>query len=332
MIKTLALAAALTRPSPKIFLTLLLSLTSLAGSEAYGRTPDSTLREKDVVAGEKILARLREFEQAQQQQAAALERRQKTRRKISGELFVQAAAMRPSDLKTDLTTALFLYDEAFRESVIPDSGAALDCEGELREVYARLCRENRAGSRSLYLEAKARLHTRWAGATINDYRGAGDGATVALLEEMRSERQNDVRFAGLAVKALKSLEGEVYDHSTLAEFEEQRRLSRVPFERLSADVSNMLERVDAVLLSLPRGRLFYPLYHARNAYADGLFWWRKTDKGRGMAVDVNSLNEPAGAKSYGLDPDTLSYTVAISWRKAIRHTREALRLVELNQS
>jgi hypothetical protein len=242
-------------------------------------------------------------------------------------LFVAAASLSSSDLKTDLTTALFLYDEAFREE-FSSRRASIDCEAELRETYAQLCRENRGGTLSLYLQAKARLHARFAEATINNYRGVKDGATNAALEEMRRERLNDVRLAERAVKALKSLEGEVYDYTSLAEFEEHRRLSNVPFERFSEDVSEMLRRVDPVLLSLPRSPLFYTLYHARNLYADGLFRWRTTYRQTKMVVDVNSFNEPDEMKSRDLAPEASNYTVAINWRKAINHTREAARLIE----
>jgi hypothetical protein len=332
MIKTLVPAASPLRPSPKTFLivVVIISLLCLAGTDARAASSsDLGLRKKDIKRGERILAALRALDQSQQE-AAAGQRQRKPARKISDELFVAAASLGPGDLKTDLTTALFLYDEAFREE-FNSRRASTNCEDELRETYARLCRESRGGTLSLYLEAKAGLHARFAEATINAYRGIKDGATNSALEEMRRERLNDVRLAERAVKALKSLEGEVYGYASLAEFEEHRKLSNVPFEKFSEDVSEMLRRVDPVLLSLPRSPLFYTLYHARNLYADGLYWWRKTYRQSRMVVDVNSFTEPDEMKSHGPAPDLSNYTVAINWRKAINHTREAARLIEALQ-
>ncbi|HEX8922327.1 MAG TPA: hypothetical protein VF766_12705, partial [Pyrinomonadaceae bacterium] len=208
------------------------------------------------------------------------------------------------------------------------TSAPFDCESELREVYARLCRETKSGGLADFLRSKARLHLKWAEAAINDYRGVKDVATLATLAEMRRERRQDVKLAEQAVTALKSLESEVYDYASLAEFEEHRRLAGVSFERLSADVSEMLRRVDSVLVSLPRSPLFYPLYHARNAYVDGLFWWQKTCRQNQMVVSVNSFTEPDEMKSSNLDANAVNYTVVLNWRKAIRHTREAASMIE----
>jgi hypothetical protein len=328
MIKTLVPASSPLRPSPKTFLIVIaLSFLCLAGLDARAASSsDPALREKDIKRGERILATLRALDQSQPE-AVAGQRQRRSARKISDELFVAAAGLDSSDLKTDLATALFLYDEAFSEE-FNSRRTSIDCEAELRETYARLCRENQGGTLSLYLQAKARLHARFAAATINDYRGIKDDATNSALEEMRRERSNDLRLAERAVKALKSLEGEVYAYKSLADFEEHRRLSNVSFERFSEDVSEMLRRVDPVLLSLPRSPLFYTLYHARNLYADGLFWWRKTYRRTKLVVDVNSFNEPDEMKSRDPAPEASNYTVAISWRKAINHTREAARLIE----
>jgi hypothetical protein len=328
MIKNLALAlAASLRPSPKTYLIALLSFLCLAGLEAQGHSSsDLALREKDVKKGESIIAQLLALENAPSDSAHS-PNQSKRFEKVSASLFVRVAALHASDLKTDLTTAVFLYDEAAREPV-DAKGASLDCESELREVYARLCRETKTGTLADFLRAKARLHLTWAEATINDYRGIKDAATLAALEEMRRERRNDMRLAAEAIKALKSLESEVKDYSSLAEFEEHRRLALVSFEQLSADVFEMQRRVDSILASLPRSQLFYPLYHARNAYVDGLFWWQKTYRQKQMVVSVNSFAEPDEMKSSNLDADAVNYAVVINWRKAIRHTREAASMIE----
>lgn len=328
MIKNLALAlVASLRPSPKTCLAAFLALSSLAGFDAHAETSsDHALREKDVKSAESIVARLRVLEQAQPTVAGS-GRQPITVEKISDSLFVRVAALRSSNLKTDLATTLFLYDEAAR--VAPDSfDARLDCESELREVYARICRETKRGTLADFLRAKARLHIKWAEATIDDYRGIKDAAILATLEEMRSERRQDLRLAEQAITALRSLEAKVNNYSSLAEFEEHRRLANVSFEQLSTDVSEMRRRVDNVLLSLPRSPLFYPLYHARNAYVDGLFRWQKTYRQSQWVVQVNSFTEPDEMKSSNLPADAVNYAVVINWRKAIRHTHEAVRMIE----
>jgi hypothetical protein len=327
LIKSLALAmAASLRPSPKTYLIIFLALSFLSGVNAYGGSSDFSLREKDVDRAESIVGKLRRLEQSRTE-SADLRSQRKLFEKMYPGLFIQVAELRAGDLKTDLTTAIFLDEEAWRE-MFESNSAEPDCKDELREVYAKLCVENQGGTVANFLRAKARLHTRWAEALINDYHGIKDAATTATLAEMRRERRNDLVLAKQAVTALKSLEKKVCDYSSLAEFEEHQRLARVPFERLSEDVAGMLQSVDRVLLSLPRSPLFYSLYHARNSYVDGLFWWQKTYRRSQLVVDVNSFNEPDETHVSKLDANVVNYTAAINWRKAIKHTREAVNMIE----
>lgn len=318
--------AASLRSSPKIFLITFLALPFLSGFNVYGVSPDLALREKDVAKAESIVLKLRWLEQSRTN-SADLQSQRKLIGKMYLGLFIQVAELRAGDLKTDLTTAIFLYEEAWREQ-FEANRPEHDCKGEMREVYARLCLENKNGMVSDFLRAKARLHTRWAEALINDYRGIKDAATTATLAEMRSERRNDLRLAEQAVTALKSLEKKVYDYSSLAEFEEHKALARVPFKQLCEDVSGMLQSIDRILLSLPRSQLFYSLYHARNSYVDGLFWWQKTYRRSKLVVDVNSFDDADKIQISNPDANVLNYTAVINWRKAIKHTREAVNIIE----
>jgi hypothetical protein len=325
MIKTLALAlAASLRPAPKISLIILLALFSLAGTNALADSSARPLRAKDVKKAERIIVKLRALGQARVD-AAANRNNRKSSEKIPGSLFIEVAELHASDLKTDLTTAIFLYEEAFGQQ---GERVAIECQDELREVYANLCREHSTGTLADFLLAKARLHILWAEASIGEHLGQSDAATIATLAEMRRERSLDLKLAESAVNSLKSLEKDVYGYSSLAEFEEQRALARVPFERLAEDVSVVLSLVDRVLLSLPRSQLFYPLYHARNAYANGLFWWQKIQRQQSLVVNVNSFKEPDQLKSSRLDPLEVNYTIVINWRNAIRHTRAAINAIE----
>jgi hypothetical protein len=329
IIKTLARALAVSfQHAPKTSLIALLALSSLASFDARAKSLDQALREKDVKRAERLIASLRALEQPRGESNTS-GKSQKHFEKIPDSLFVEAANLRASHLKTDLTTAIFLYEEAYDGRQETDA-AVPDCEGELREVYARLCRENETVTLKDFLKAKARLHIAWAEATIRDYRGIKDSHTTATLEEMRGERLTDLRLAESAVIALKSLEKEVYVYSSLSEFEEQRRLARVPFEQLSEKASIALRRVNRVLLSLPRSALFYSLYHARNAYSNGLFWWQKTQSQSKLVVNVNSFTEPEEKGTFNFDASAVSYTIAIYWRKAVLHTREAEQITMLS--
>jgi hypothetical protein len=328
LIKNLApTAAACLRHAPTMFLLAFLALSSFASFEVYANAPTPTLREKDIATGESIIAKLRRLEQLTKESAKS-EKHRKFAAKMYPGLFVEVADLRESDLKTDLTTAVFLYDEVL-QSQIDSNNTAPDCEDEPREVYAKLCAENKDGTLPSFLMAKARLHTRWAEAVIDYHRGRGDVSTMATLELISTERHNDLTLARQAVEALQVLEKNVCNYSTLAEFEEGRTLARVPFERLDAEASKVLQSVDRILLSLPRSPLFYALYRARNSYANGIFWWQKTHRRGKLIVSANAFTEPDDLKSYKLDVGVVNYTVVINWRNAIRHTREAANLIEV---
>jgi hypothetical protein len=307
-----------------------LTLSSVAGSDAYAKSPAPTLTEKDVARAESIIAKLRGMERLTVEGADS-EKRRKLVEKIYPGLFIQVAELRASDLKTDLTTAVFLYEEALRGQSGSNS-ISLDCKDEPRALYAKLCVENQAGNLPDFLRAKARLHTNWAEGLVNYHRGIVDSATASVLEEIREERRNDLMLAGQALAALNSLEKKIYNYSSLADFEEHRKLASQPFEQFFEDAAEALQSIDRILLSLPRGPLFYPLYHARNSYTDGLFWWQKTYRRSQLVVNVNAFHEPDEMKSSRLDAGAANYAVVINWRNAIRHTREAASMIEALQT
>jgi hypothetical protein len=307
-----------------------LTLSSLAGFDAYGKSPAPTLTEKDVARAESIIAKLRVMQRLTGESADS-EKSRKLVEKIYPGLFIQVAELRASDLKTDLTTAVFLYEEALHGQADSNS-IRLDCKDEPRAVYAKLCVENQTGNLPDFLRAKARLHTNWAEALVNHHRGIIDSATTSALEEIREERRNDLTLAGQALASLNSLETKVCAYTSLADFEEHRKLATVPFEQLFEDASEALQSIDRILLSLPRSPLFYPLYHARNSYTNGLFWWQKTYRRSQLVVNVNAFHEPDEIKSSRLDADAANYTVVINWRNAIRHTREAANMIEALQT
>lgn len=311
-----------------LFLPLLLT-SSLLALGALPNAPSSSLKEKEVKKGEELIAKLRLLEEVTTK-SPDLKTYRALMNKLSPKLFIKAAELAESDLKTDLTTAIFLYDEALQRYDEPERAETI-CRDEARAVYRKLCANEPEMTVHELLWAKARLHTSWATAIVNYNRGVKDDATIAFLQEMQAERANDLEFGEQAAKKLQALEQEVCAYISLGEFEAHGSLARVPFDQLSQDVANALPVVDRILRSLPRGPLFYALYHARNSYLDGLFWWRKTYRQKEMVVSVNSVNsftETDEMKSTGIDPKVENYTVAINWRKAISHTREAVKIIE----
>lgn len=308
----------------RLLLPALLCALPVSGSGVHGSS--TTIKEREIKKGEGIIAKLRRIEQLTES-APDFESYKKLTAKLYPDLFIEAADLRDSNLKTDLTTAVFLYDEALQRFHDTDRTES-DCKDESRAVYFKLCADPQNNTTLKLFWARARLHTRWAAAVVDYNRGVKDAATIATLDEMERERALDLALAEKAVEALRALEQEVCAYSSLREFEEKRVLARVPFERLSKDVEDTLRKVDLILNDLPRSPLFYSLYHARNSYCDGLFWWQMSYRQKELVVNANHFARPDELKTLSLDAGTVNYTVTINWRKAINHTRQAERLIE----
>ncbi|MDQ3818000.1 MAG: hypothetical protein M3362_09940 [Acidobacteriota bacterium] len=311
-------------------LRVALVLLFVCSLHAYGGTEQRALKEREIKKGADIIEKLRRIEQLTDG-APDFESYKKLIDKLYPDLFVKAADLGEGDLKTDLTTAVFLYDEALRGFHNSDRSETL-CIDETRAVYAKLCADPRNDTAAKLLWARARLHTRWAAALIDYNRGVKDAATIRTLDEMDRERSFDLALAEKAVAALRTLEQEVCAYPSLAELEEKRALATVSFERLSKDADDAILKVDLILRDLPRGALFYSLYLARNSYSDGLFWWRKSYRRKEMVVNVNNFNSRDELKTLNLDAGTVNYTVTINWRKAISHTHHAMSIIEALRS
>src|SRR5205085_3442289 len=190
-------------PRLRIFPLILLCLLAFAARAAQASAPGG----KDTGKAEAVLAKLSLLE------VAAASRDSDAYRKAAGRLypglFVAVSELHDSDLKTDLSTAVMLYESAYR---IPTAAAstAPDCASELRETYFRLCLEN-AGDRTALLRAKARLHAHWADAELHYLRGDRDAATLDAVAQVRAERSTDTALAEEALRALKELADRVSD-------------------------------------------------------------------------------------------------------------------------
>jgi len=279
------------------------------------------LREKDVRRAEKVLERLRLLGEAAAAQEGGAGFRRLVRKFYPG-LFVAVADMHPSDAKTDLGTAAFLYEEAGRAWSSGGNSAA-DCEGERPDLYRPLCLGLGGGTVRQLLLAKARLHSRWAGAVVKTYRGKGDAETSRLLSEMKAARGQDLIIASHVSEALSSLEGLVSTSPTYADYLEHRVEAKAGFERLDAEFADRLGRAGVLLGWMPRSSAYYYLSSAWRSYRDGLFWYRKVHNSRKMVVSAAAGFERDPLKELRLGAGHVGYAVVVNWRTAAKYTRLA---------
>jgi len=302
-------------PRLKNFLLILLCLLAFAARAAQADAPGV----KDIGKAEAILAKLSLLEEA------AASRDPDAYRRAAGKLypglFVNVSELREGDLKTDLATAVTLYESAYRTRRAAASTAP-DCASELRETYFRLCLEN-AGDRAALLRAKARLHAHWADAELRYLRGDRDAATLDAVAQVRAERSTDAALAEEALRALKELADRVSDAATPADGEVRPTLSSNSTTRLSESPSASLEEVNRILASLPRGPVYRLLSNARDAFRDGLYWQVKTLPARVLTVSANSLASPDPLRRLGLDTDAASRAASDNLRGALRFVRRA---------
>jgi hypothetical protein len=283
-----------------------------------GATPGDVMRGSELKKAEEVLSRLHHLEEADGTQDAS----RAPRREFYSRLVSKAEALNEGSLKTDLLTAALLYvaaDEARRGANSP----APDCEREQREAYRRLCLQTRPADRAQLLRAKARLHTRWAEASLRHLRGSRDAATLAALEEVRAARALDEALAARAVSALNSLAALARALTPLEDEAGELTLPRASSGRLSEGFGEAFDTLDAALASLPRGRLYNLLRNARNSYRDGLYWHGKTPQRRSRVVSVNSLDARDESELVRLDGPDADRAALANWRSAERFTRRA---------
>lgn len=291
------------------------------GQSAAGAGETQAPREKDVRRAEKVLAKLRLLDVAAEAREDGGDFRRLARRLYPG-LFVTVADVRPGDLKTDLDTAVFLYEEVGRIWSATGNSTA-DCERERPDLYRPLCLRLGGGTARQLLLAKARLHARWAEAVVKAYSGEGGGETSRLLSEMRAARSQDILIAARVSETLKLLEGTVNTPPTYADYQEHRTAAKVSSERLEAEFADALDRAELLRGWMPRSPAYYHLARAERSYRDGLFWYRKTRVSRTMVVSAATGFERDPLQDLRLDAEQVGYTVIVNWRTAAKYTRLA---------
>jgi hypothetical protein len=294
-----------------IVLLILLYLPVFAAPVAQASAREHAHDGNELRKAEAVLSKLRRLEAA----AASAHPGDfgKAARGLYPGLFEAVSELREGDLKTDLSTAVTLYESALRAG---DENS--DCARELRETYARLCVEAR-GDRARLLRAKARLHAGWAEAGLLYARGVRDPAAHDFLSLIRAERATDRALAEEALLELKEL---------AAAFGGGGR-DEAPAETFSG----RLEQLERLLASLPRDRTARLLREARDAFRDGLYWRLKARPARSLVVDVNSFDaaHPGALPRLGLRADDADGAADANLRAALKfvdRAEEALRTIE----
>ena len=308
-------------PGAAVRIAFLLVLT-LASRAVAAAVPagEGALHDGDVRSAEKVLAKLRLLHDAAAADNAAAYRALVS--KLYPDLFVKVAEMRPGDLSTDLSTAVFLAERLGRAWAATGDMTA-DCRNERPDIYLPLCLDLRGGTVRQLLLAKSRLHARWAEAVVRNSRGEADADTARAIAEMEAARTNDLLVAARVVDTLKTIE-----ESLPLSTEDAARGKRFNASAAGSDGSDekfadALSVSEALLAWMPRSPTFYRLFDARLAYADGLSWHWKLRQSKSLVISGASAFAPDPLKELMLDAGQVSTTVRANWMSAIKHTRLA---------
>lgn len=268
---------------------------------------EPALSEGDLRKAEKVLTKLRLLYEAADAEDADAYRGLSS--KFYPELFIKVAELRPGDLSTDLSTAVFLAEQLGRNWSAAGATAA-DCPGARPDIYQPLCAGLRGGTVRQLLLAKSRLHARWAEAVLRDGMGGTDAETTRTLAEVREARANDQLIAALVLKTLRTLEGLPQTNKPSP-----------------AEVAEALSEVNTLLAWMPRSPTFYHLMNARDAYRDGLWWHDKARQAKSLVVSAKSF-APDSLKDLRLDAKQVIDAAAANWMSAGKQ----MRLAELSLS
>lgn len=288
-------------PRRAVSLTIL-SLLVFAGGGAAHAASEVKGSKKDLKRAEVVLSKLRRLE------GTSTTAFVKTASELYPGLFSKVSGLREGGLKTELTTAVILYESSLR-AARQGAGGATDCSCELRESYARLCFETREGGRAAFLRAKALLHARRAEAELLYARGERGAATLDAVSLTRAERDTDRALASDALRSLK----ELVDATT----------SSSDDERPAFDVAGRLAAIDRVLASLPRDRTHQLLCEARDAFRDGLYWRHKAAPALALFIDAGSFTPRGELPRMSLRADDATRTAQSNLRAALKFISKA---------
>jgi hypothetical protein len=288
---------------------LLLALIFLVRDAAAAAPPGAqVISEGDARKAEKVLAKLwLLYDAAGKDDAGAYLR---LASKLYPDLFVNVAELRPGDLSTDLSTAVFLAEHLGR--IWSAAGAAADCRNERPDIYLPLCLDLRGGTVRQLLLAKSRLHARWAEAVLRNNQGEADAEIARARAEIRAARVNDQLIAALVVKALRTLEA-------LPQTPKSSPVRVEGSDNPDAEFTEALSEAGTLLAWMPRSPTFYHLLSARDAYRDGLWWHDKARQAKSLVISANGfVSDPL--KDLRLDVEQVSANAQANWQSATKHT------------
>jgi hypothetical protein len=307
-------------PRRSVLLTLLCLLV-YAAVGAHASPRERAPGGKDLKRAEAVLSKLGRLEAT----AAAGDREalRKVARKLYPGLFRDVSKLREGDLKTDLTTAVALYESALRAG--GKGGDAPDCSRELRESYARLCLEHAGGGGARLLRAKALLHAGWAEAGLRHARGDRGASTLGAVGLIRAERATDRALAEEALRELKELAAGLFDGAPPADAGARSAYARGGGGHEA--LRGRLEQADRLLASLPRDRAARLLRDSRDAFRDGLYWRLKAEPARALVVNANSFEAHGALPRLGLRADDADRAAHANLRAGLKLIRSAEELL-----
>jgi hypothetical protein len=293
-------ARSLTYCGPALRAAFVLMLAfACRGADAAARAGEQVVSDGDVRKAEKMLAKLRLLHEAAD--AGDTDAYHRLAAQMYPDLFVKAAGLRPGDLSTDLSTAVFLAEQLGRTWGAAGAATAV-CQSERPDIYRPLCLGLRDDTVRGLLLAKSRLHARWAAAVVRSHKGDANEETARALREMAAARANDILIAARVVETLRPLEGMSRDSAADGECAEALRVA------------------GWLLEWMPRGQTYYRLSGAQQAYADGLSWQRKVSQSKRLVVSVKSF-APDPLKVLDLDAGQAGAAAAANRKAAARLTR-----------
>jgi hypothetical protein len=245
-------------------------------------------------------------------------------RRLSMGFKEEVLKIQEGDIKTDLLTALYLYERVLSDwrELETHKSTESRCAKDEAGADPSLCQNGFLAQRAS-LWNKARCHTGWARAVLHSGKSMQDDALANALREMRAERELDRMSARRAIEALKELREDVIIYRSQGEFEEGRSLARVSFENFTEHLQRVAPLVKHILYRLPENRLKLEIRNALLSYLDGGFWWSKVYS---PAVINVAGGRFASRERTLLDKAYFStdlYTVAINWRQGSQHLKRA---------
>lgn len=143
--------------------------------------------------------------------------------------------------------------------------------------------------------------------------------------QTNAQPTTDQVVASQAILLLKRLDDQVIVYRSLGEFEEGRRLARVPLATFQRNLREVSAGVEELASHLPQGNLKSEIQNALASYRDGAYWWERAEQPRVIHVSQLQPTETPLTSSDSFFAGSLPYTIAIHWRQANKHLRRAAR-------